>query len=37
VYSTNINTLAQLSGTPQPPYSTQEYGPRFVAPESPLP
>ena len=34
VYSTNVNTL---SGASQPPYSTQEYGPRFVAPESPLP
>ena len=34
VYSTNVNSL---SGQPQPPYSIQEYGPRFVAPESPLP
>jgi hypothetical protein len=37
VYSTNINALAQLAGTPQPPYSTQEYGPRFVAPQTGLP
>ena len=34
VYSTNVNSF---SGVPKPPYSTQEYGPRFVAPENPLP
>jgi hypothetical protein len=37
VYSTNVNSIAQSGGVAQPPYSIQEYGPNFVAPETPLP